>query len=129
MNPEDISFPRGMSNVDKWMDRTTKFKKGTPIHVRGAIIYNLAVKENNLTKRYEMVKNGEKIKFSYLRMPNPVGSNVVSFPVNLPKELGLNKYINYDMMFTKSFLDPIQVILDAVGWDAEPVASLEDFFG
>jgi hypothetical protein len=62
-------------------------------------------------------------------MPNPVGSNVVSFPVNLPKELGLNKYINYDMMFTKSFLDPIQVILDAVGWDAEPVASLEDFFG
>ncbi len=129
MNPEDISFPRGMSNVDKWTDRTTKFKKGTPIHVRGAIIYNLAVKENNLTKRYEMVKNGEKIKFSYLRMPNPVGSNVVSFPVNLPKELGLNKYINYDMMFTKSFLDPIQVILDAVGWDAEPVASLEDFFG
>ena len=129
MNPEDISFPRGMSNVDKWTDRTTKFKKGTPIHVRGAIIYNLAVKENNLTKRYEMVKNGEKIIFSYLRMPNPVGSNVVSFPVNLPKELGLNKYINYDMMFTKSFLDPIQVILDAVGWDAEPVASLEDFFG
>jgi DNA polymerase elongation subunit (family B) len=92
-------------------------------------LFNKQVKKQGLGKRFELVKNGDKIKFCYLKRPNPLQENVVSYPLNIPKELGLHKYIDYDMMFTKSFLDPIQVILDAVGWDAEPVASLEDFFG
>jgi hypothetical protein len=101
---------------------------GTPIHVKGAILYNNFLKQHNLTKKYQLIQEGEKIKFTYLKMPNPFKDTVISYPNRLPTELGLDNYIDYDLQFDKAFLEPIKVILDCMKWSTEKVSSLEDFF-
>jgi DNA polymerase elongation subunit (family B) len=126
---EEISFPRGCNGLATYYDPVTMVKKGTPIHVRGAILYNHYLKQNNLTKKYPLIQEGEKLKFTYLKMPNHFKSDVVSFPSRIPKEFGLDDYINYDVQFDKAFLEPISVILKCMGWSAEKTNSLEDFFG
>jgi len=129
LEPDEIAFPRGVTQVKKWQDRNSLYKKGTPIHVRGSILYNKLVEDMQLKKKYEPINNGEKIKFLYLRQPNSIHENVISFPNYLPDEFGLKKYIDHELQFQKTFLDPIEPILDAVGWNSKEVASLEDFFG
>ncbi|ABA47144.1 DNA polymerase [Synechococcus phage syn9] len=126
---EDISFPRGCNNLNKWSNPATVYTKGTPIHVRGALLYNFHVKKNKLTHKYPLIQDGEKIKFVYLKTPNRINENVVSFFQTFPKELGLDKQVDYDLQFEKSFLDPLKVIMDTIGWKPEKVASLEFLFG
>ena len=129
MPPEDISFPRTVSDVNKHKSHSTIYAKGTPIHVRGALLYNYYVKENKLDNKYSLINNGEKIKFVYLKKANPIRENVISFISDFPLELGIDKYIDYDLQFEKAFLDPVKVILDAIGWNVEKTVNLELSFG
>ena len=126
---EDISFPRGCNGINKWANPSSIYSKGTPIHVRGALLYNHYNKKNNLTHKYPLIQDGEKIKFVYFKTPNKFGENVISFLQTLPKEFGLDKQVDYDLQFSKSFLDPIKVIMDTIGWKPEKIASLEFLFG
>jgi len=124
----EVAFPRSVSNVTNWKDRHSIYKKGTPIHVRGSLLYNKYVSQAKLTKKYELVSNGDRIKFCYLKMPNPIQENVIAFPDVLPSELQLNKYIDYEKQFNKTFVEPLKLILDSIKWTPEPVASLDEFF-
>jgi len=126
--PEQISFPRSVSDVVKYHSSSDIYKKGTPIHVRGALLFNHHIKQNKLTNKYSLIQNGEKIKFCYLKSPNPMHENVISFIQEFPTELNLDKYVDYDLQFEKSFLEPLKSILDAIGWRVEKTINLEMFF-
>jgi hypothetical protein len=126
--PEEIAFPRTVSNVKKYHSRTDIYCKGTPIHARGALLFNFYIKKNKLDKKYSLIGNGEKIKFIYLKKPNIIQENVVSFIQDFPRELKLDKYIDYELQFEKSFLEPLKAILDAIGWNVEKTVNLELFF-
>ena len=126
--PEEISFPRTVSSVTKYRSVNAIYEKGTPIHARGALLFNHYVKKNKLTQKYSLINNGEKIKFCYLKRPNPIQENVISFIQQFPEELKLDKYIDYDLQFEKSFLEPLKIILDSIGWQAEKTVNLESFF-
>ena len=125
----EIAFPRGVSNVTQYRDNETIYKKGTPIHVRAALMHNRLIREHKLNKKFEPIKNGEKIKFVYLKTPNPIKENVIGFTQFLPDEFALQDYIDYETQFQKTFLDPLEHIFKAVGWNSEEVNSLEEFFG
>ena len=129
LSPEDISFPRGLNGLNEYSDAKTIYKKGTPIHVKGAILYNHYLKEYNITNKYPLLKEGEKLKFTYLKVPNPFKDTVISFPTRLPKEFELQNYVDYETQFEKTFIDPVQIILTSIGWNTEKKSTLEDFFG
>ena len=128
MTPEEVSFPRSVSDVDKHKSSSMIYSKGTPIHVRGALLFNHYIKEKKLTNKYSLINNGEKIKFCYLKKPNPIYENVISFISDFPTELGIDNYIDYDLQFEKAFLEPLKTILDAIGWKMEKTVNLESFF-
>lgn len=126
--PEQISFPRSASDVQKYKSSSDIYIKGTPIHVRGALLFNHYIKENKLTNKYSLIQNGEKVKFIYLKKPNTIHENVISFIQEFPKELDLDKYIDYELQFEKAFLEPLKIILDAIGWNVTKINTLESFF-
>ena len=128
MPPEDIAFPRSVNGLTKWSDPVTLYRKSCPIHVRGALLYNFQLKKRKLTYKYPLIQEGEKIKFCYLQKPNTVGENVISFISNFPTEIDIKKNIDYKLQFQKSFLDPLKIILDAIGWKTEKEVNLEFLF-
>ena len=128
LSPEQVAFPRRVSNISDWYDHKRIYKKSCPIHVRGSLLFNKHVKFNKIQNKYELISNGDRIKFCYLKLPNSIKENVIAFPDVLPKELGLHKYVDYDLQFEKTFIEPLNLILESIGWTAEEQATLEDFF-
>lgn len=125
---EEIAFPRGVNGIEKYKDPVTMYKKGTPIHVKASIVYNDLIKKNGLDQKFPLIYDRDKIKFAYLKMPNRAKSPVIAVPAILPKELGLETFINYDLQFEKSFLEPIKAIVNAIGWVIEKHQTLDNFF-
>jgi hypothetical protein len=129
LDPEDIAFPRGVNGIKEYADSNGIFRKGTPIHVRGALIYNHLITSKGLEKKYQLIQEGDKIKFLYLREPNPLGTHVITFAGEVPPEFKIREYIDYDKMFEKSFLEPLNSLLSCIGWQVKETASLEGLFG
>lgn len=123
----DISFPRSLNNLKKYKGTSSLYAEKTPIQVRGAILYNHLVKTKKLSKKYPYIQEGEKIKYVYLKVPNPIHENVISYFQTLPAEFNLEKYIDFDMQFSKSFLEPLNSVLESIGWVSEKRGSLEAF--
>lgn len=126
---EDIAFPRSMNGLKQYSCNKSIWSKGTPIHVRGALVYNHQLDKLGLKKRHQRIQEGEKIKFIYLKQPNNFHTDVISFTNSCPKEFNIEEYVDYELQFQKSFVDPLRIILDSIGWSVEKVNSLEDFFG
>ena len=124
-----ISFPRGVNGLDKYRSKSNIYEKGTPIHVRGALLYNHYVRQNKVDNKYQMIQEGEKIKFVYLKMPNPIMENCISYFTEIPKEFGLDNYIDYSLQFDKSFLKPLENVLECIGWTSKKTVTLGRFFG
>jgi DNA polymerase elongation subunit (family B) len=127
--PEEIAFPRGVNGLERYSDNSSIYRSATPMHVRGSLLYNHYIQKNNLNKKYELIQEGEKIKFLYLAEPNPIGENCIAFISKMPQELELTSFIDYNTMFEKAFIEPLTTILKGVGWSARPKASLEHLFG
>jgi DNA polymerase elongation subunit (family B) len=124
----DIAFPRGCNGLEKYRSYSEIYKKGTPIAVRGALLYNHYLKQHKITNKFPLIQEGEKVKFIYLKTPNPIGENIVSFFNTLPKEFKLDQYINHQKQFEKSFLEPLKSVIECIGWKHERTGSLSSFF-
>jgi DNA polymerase elongation subunit (family B) len=125
---EEVSFPRSVQNIKKWNDKETIYKKGTPIHVRGALLHNALIDDKDLHNKVEKIHGGDKVKFTYLIKPNPIKENVIAFIDFLPKQFKLEDYIDYNLQFEKTFISAIEPVLTAVGWESEKKNTLESFF-
>jgi DNA polymerase elongation subunit (family B) len=128
LSPEEIAFPRGVNNLAKYTSSSDIYAKGTPMHVRGALLYNHYIKERGLDQKYPQISEGEKIRFLYLRTPNGIKENCIAFIGEWPAELALTSFVDYDTMWEKSFIEPINGIIESLGWNARPQATLEDLF-
>ena len=126
---EEIAFPRGINGIKEYAASSTIYRKSTPIHVRGALLFNHQLKELNLTHKYQPLKDGDKIKFVYLKTPNRIQEDIISFSQTLPTEFDLHRYIDYEKQFQKVFLDALQIVIQPLKWNVEEQSSLEDFFG
>lgn len=128
MKFEQVASPRSVSDLDKYADASSIYQKGTPINAKGALIYNHYLKQFKLDKKYEAIVSGQKIKYAYCKTPNPLRTTVIACPGELPREFDMDKYIDRETQWHKSYAEPIKTILSAIGWEIEKRSTLEDFF-
>lgn len=125
---EDVAFPRGVKGMNKYKDASGIYKSATPIQVKGSLIFNHMLKQYD-NKSIPPIMDGDKIKFAYLKTPNPINETVIATADYIPVEFNLDKYIDRDLQFDKAFLDPLKAITEVIGWQVEQRATLEEFFG
>ena len=128
LSPEDIAFPRGVNGMSKYQSSANIYAKGCPMHVRGALLYNYYLKEYNITNKYESIGEGDKIRFLYLRTPNTFKENCIGFIGKIPGEFQLTSFVDYDTMWDKSFIEPLNGIIEGMGWSTSPQATLAGLF-
>tara|TARA_X000001382_G_scaffold14412_1_gene9316 strand:+ start:26 stop:1051 length:1026 start_codon:yes stop_codon:yes gene_type:complete len=133
LSPEEIAYPRSCNGLKKFGSSSSIFVKGTPMHIKGSLLFNHMIKEKGLTNKYQTIMEGDKIKFLELRQPNSLGSNVISFIGKFPDELDIHRFIDYDVMYIKSFIEPLSFITNIIDWKIDrsfgTQTTLEDFFG
>ena len=133
LKPDMIAFPRSCNGLSKWATSNGIFKKGCPMHVKGALLYNFQLKDKKLLKKYPEIMDGEKVKFVYLKNPNPFQANVFTFLTECPTELDVKKYVDYEKQFEKSYVEPLKFITESIGWMIDESygtqTNLLDFFG
>ena len=134
LEPEQIAYPRSCNGIRKWSGDAELFRKGAPIHVKGAILYNHLIKKNKLGNKYPNIQEGDKIKFLHMKQPNVYQCSSFSFPSQFPKELkDIADSIDMEEQFEKSFIEPLRFITDKILWKIDSSygtqGSLEDFFG
>ena len=128
MTPEEVAFPRTCNNLLKYSDSSNIYKKSTPIHVKGSLIYNHFLHKHKLEYKYPVIKDGDKIKFLMLKLPNTFKDQVIAFSTRIPAEFNIHRFVDYETQFTKTFTDPLRFILESIGWKLEREATLESFF-
>lgn len=117
-----------VSKIDKWIDGEG-VKSGTPGHTKAAINYNNQIRKHGLTNRFPLIQEADNIFQIELKKPNPTPYETIAHLGVLPKELGLEKYVDYATMFNKYFFAAVESYADAVGWKAEDFADLTAFMG
>jgi len=125
---EEIASPRGCSSLSDYRSSLKIYNKGTPIHVRGALLFNKLVIDNKLQKKYNLISDGDKVKYCYMKVPNPLHEDVFATLNVLPKQFKLESYIDYDRQFDAAFLNPLTLICDSIGWKTKNISTIEDFF-
>jgi hypothetical protein len=125
---EEVARTAGVTDIEKYTDDSTVYSKGCPMHVWGSLLYNRLIKAHRIDDSSQAIRSGDKIKYCYLTLPNPIGEDVISVYDRLPKEFGLDRYIDYDKQFEKVFKDPVNDVAKLVGWDIDNTATLEALF-
>jgi len=132
LSPEEIAFPRSCNGVQKFTGESSLFGKGAPIHVKGAILYNHLIRKNRLGNKFPLIQEGDKIRFLNLKQPNIYQSSAFSFITFFPKELDIKDRIDYDVQFTKAFVEPLRFITEKMNWLIDDSygtqGTLEEFF-
>lgn len=115
LHPDDVALRTSINNLEKYAEGASlyKFKDATPSHVKGAIAYNILIKQLGLSDKLEAIQTGQKVKKMYCTK-NKYGLDAISYTASLPDEFGLK--VDWDRMFEKLVTQPVERLYDAIGW-------------
>jgi DNA polymerase elongation subunit (family B) len=95
------------------------FEKGTPAHVKAGIAYNRLLKFFNCPYKHEPIRDGDKVKWVYLKT-NPLGLDTLAFKdYNDPKEVMdfVETYIDRDKIFEAELENKLDDFYNALKWE------------